>query len=74
MGTVELLRSNDAVLVSFVTALLADAGIEHNVADAHMSVIEGSIGALPRRVLVAQERYSEAHNLLSDAGIPMDAR
>jgi hypothetical protein len=46
---IELLRSTDPVLVSFVTSLLLDAGIEHSIADAHMSVIEGSIGALPSR-------------------------
>lgn len=70
---VELLRSNDPVLMSFVRSLLLDAGIEHSVADAHMSVIEGSIGALPSRLLVAQDQYSDAHRLLVDAGVPLEA-
>ena len=48
----ELLRTNDVVLISFVEALLRDAGIDHFVADQNMSVIEGSLGILPRRVLV----------------------
>ena len=65
---VELLRSNDPVLVSFVQSLLLDAGIEHTVEDTHMSVIEGSIGALPRRVLVADAQEAEAKQLLEDAG------
>jgi hypothetical protein len=66
---IELLRSNDPVLVSFVTSLLLDAGIEHSIADAHMSVIEGSIGALPRRILVTHEQYDDACRLLADAGV-----
>jgi hypothetical protein len=69
---IELLRSNDPVLVSFVTSLLLDAGIEHNVADSHMSVIEGSIGALPGRILVPESRYNDAARLLADAGVPID--
>lgn len=65
----ELLRTNDAVLVSFVEALLRDATIAYHVADRNMSVIEGSIGAFQRRVLVAGERLDEARCLLSDAGL-----
>jgi hypothetical protein len=70
---IELLRSNDPVLVSFVASLLLDAGIEHNVADSHMSVIEGSIGALPSRILVAESQHDDAIQLLADAGVPIDA-
>ena len=69
---IELLRSNDPVLMSFVGSLLEDAGIEHTVADTHMSVIEGSIGALPSRVLVAEDRYGEACQLLAEAGVTID--
>ena len=72
VGVMELLRSNNPVLMSFVASLLLDAGIEHAVADAHMSVIEGSIGALPSRILVAEEQHDDACNLLVDAGIPVD--
>jgi Putative prokaryotic signal transducing protein len=66
---IELLRTNDPVLISFATSLLADAGIDHTVADAHMSVIDGSIGALPRRIMVVDDRLTEAQGLLADAGI-----
>jgi hypothetical protein len=52
--------------------LLRDAGIEHAMADVHMSVIEGSIGALPTRILVADEQRDEACRLLADAGIPIN--
>jgi len=69
---VELLRSNDPVLLSFATSLLLDSGIEHTIADSHMSVIEGSIGALPSRLLVADDRYDDAQRLLADAGVPVD--
>lgn len=67
----ELLRSNDPVLISFATSVLLDAGIEHTVTDSHMSVIEGSIGALARRLLVPADRYDDALQLLTDAGIPV---
>lgn len=68
---VELLRSNDPVLMSFAASLLEDAGIEHDVVDSHMSVIEGSIGALPSRLLVEQDRHDEARQLLVEAGVPV---
>ena len=70
---VELMRSNDPVLISFVTSLLSDAKIQHAVADAHMSVIDGSIGAIPRRIMVTPEQRDEARQLLQDAGVPAGA-
>lgn len=66
---IELVRTNDAVVISFIEALLRDAGIEFIVADQNMSVLEGSIGVLPRRVLVHEEDLDEAKGLLADAGI-----
>ena len=65
----ELLRSNDAVLISYVSALLEEEGIDFMVADTNMSVLEGSIGALPRRVLVASDTAKRARSLLTGAGI-----
>ena len=65
----ELLRTNDPVLVSAVEALLSGAGIDHFVADQNMSVLDGSIGVLPRRMLVPEDRYAEARKLLQDAGL-----
>ena len=64
-----LLRSNDAVLLSYVGALLEEADIGFIVADTNMSVLEGSIGILPRRVLVENERIGQARSLLTEAGI-----
>jgi hypothetical protein len=65
----ELLRSNDPVLISYVSALLEEEGIAFMVADTNMSVLEGSIGALPRRVLVARDESGRARALLTGAGI-----
>ncbi len=65
----ELLRTNDPVLVSFVESLLREAEIAFHVADLNMSVVEGSIGAFPRRVLVGDDAMDEARRLLIDAGL-----
>ena len=63
----ELLRSNDLVRISWIQALLADSKIETVVLDTHMSVLEGSIGILPRRVMVLEEDYQRAKRVLRDA-------
>jgi len=65
----ELLRTNDVVLISFVGSLLQDAGIGHVVLDANTSVVEGSLGVLPRRVMVEEDRLVMAKRLLADADI-----
>ncbi len=65
----ELLRSNDAVVISFVDALLNESGIGHSIADEHMSILDGSIGALPRRVLVSEDDLAPAQRILRDAGL-----
>ena len=65
----ELLRTNDLVLISYVEALLRDAGIAAFTVDQNMSVIEGSLGVLPRRVLVPDDRLGEARAILKAAGI-----
>ena len=65
----ELIRTNDMVLISFVEVLLRDAGIVHMVVDQNMSVIEGSLGVLPRRVLVDSDSVAAARRLLEDAGV-----
>lgn len=64
----ELLKTNDMTLIAFVEALLKEAGIPYQVLDQNMSVIEGSIGILPRRVLVPSETLLEARTLVADAG------
>ncbi|WP_156756967.1 putative signal transducing protein [Actinokineospora pegani] len=63
----ELIRSNNAVLLSFAASLLAEAGIDHHLAHSHDAMLEGSIGVVQQRLLVAPDRYDEAHKLLVDA-------
>jgi Putative prokaryotic signal transducing protein len=64
----EVLRSNDAVRLSWLVALLADAGIAAVVFDTHTSILEGSIGALQRRLMVDEEDHAKALRVLKDAG------
>ncbi|MDJ1157814.1 DUF2007 domain-containing protein [Chelatococcus sp. SYSU_G07232] len=71
---VELIRTNDLVVIGFAEALLEEAGIACFVADGHMSVLEGSIGALQRRVLVPAEDVERARRLLRGAGLAKELR
>ncbi len=64
----ELIRTNDPVRLSFLSALLADEGIEAVVLDTHTSILEGSIGALPRRLMVREEDALRATRILEGAG------
>jgi len=70
----ELVRTNDPVTLSFIEALLKERDIAHMVLDLNMSVLEGSLGILPRRVLVEDARYSEAVRLLGSAGLDKELR
>jgi hypothetical protein len=63
-----VVTTNDIVRLSFLRALLADAGIDVTVLDAHASAIEGSIGAIPRRLVVATEDEARARRVLVEAG------
>ena len=65
----ELIRTNDAVLVSAVVALLESADIRPVVFDQNMSVLEGSLGVLPRRILVESDKIGRARKILTEAGI-----
>jgi hypothetical protein len=65
----ELLRSNDAVLLSYVSSLLEGDAIGFMVADANMSVLEGSLGVLPRRILVESDKIRRARKILTEAGM-----
>ena len=70
----ELVRTNDIVLVSAVGALLDGAHIHHLVLDQNMSIIEGSLGVLPRRILVHEDDNREARQILADAGLAHELR
>ena len=71
---VELIRTNDVVLIGFVQSLLEQARIPVLVADNHISVLEGSIGAFPRRVLVPEDHAMQARRLVIDAGLRTELR
>lgn len=64
---VELVRTNDLVHLSWVQAVLKAARIHHLVLDVHMSSVEGSIGILPRRLMVAEEDRDRAQRALREA-------
>src|SRR4029079_9882242 len=70
----ELVRTNNAVLITAIEALLKAADIPHVVLDRHMSVLEGSLGILPRRILVDDEHQYYARQLLADAGLAHELR
>lgn len=70
----EIVRTNNAVLISAVRALLDGADIPSLVLDENMSVLEGSIGMLPRRVMVPEEDAQDARKLLEDAGLGHELR
>jgi len=66
----ELLRTNNFVYLSFAQAVLKDAGIDVLVFDSHMSVMEGSLGVLPRRLMVADDDLAHAKKVLAEAEPP----
>jgi hypothetical protein len=68
------MRTNDVVLVSAVGALLDGANIHHLVLDQNMSVIEGSLGIIPRRILVHEDDDLQARRVLTDAGLAHELR
>jgi hypothetical protein len=68
-GMKDLIRTNNMVLISFIETLLTESGIAYFVADQHISATEGSIGLFPRRIMVEDDRLTEARTLLSDAGL-----
>jgi len=65
----ELLRTNDIVLISYIESMLNDAGIPHYVMDTNMSVVEGSIGVLPRRIMVNSDQINQARRIVKEADI-----
>ena len=64
----ELLRSNEIVFLSWAEAILKSEGVETFVLDGYMSVLEGSVIAIPRRMMVFEEDYARACKVLENAG------
>ena len=71
---IELIRANDLVLIGFVQSLLESERIPVLVADGHISVLEGSIGAFPRRLLVPTDWAPKARRLIVEAGLGAELR
>lgn len=65
----ELLRTTDIVLLTYVNSLLSDVSVPVLIADGHVSSVQGSIGAFPRRVLVAAEDWDKSVSVLTAAGL-----
>ncbi|MFV0246282.1 MAG: DUF2007 domain-containing protein [Qingshengfaniella sp.] len=68
----ELLRTNDPTLIAFATALLQGEGIDCFAMDVHMSVLEGSLGILPQRLMVRPGDHARAREILADHEIDLD--
>ncbi|SLN68086.1 hypothetical protein PSA7680_03598 [Pseudoruegeria aquimaris] len=71
VGMKELMRTNDPTLIAFAKALLQGEGIDCFEMDVNMSVLEGSIGVLPRRILVRSQDHFRAAAVLRDNEIPV---
>ena len=69
----ELLRTNDITLIPLARMLLAEEGIDSFELDVNMSVLEGSIGILPRRLMVRRDQIDRARRLLREAGVQFEA-
>lgn len=67
-----VLKTNDPVRLDFAQVVLTDAGIGSIVLDAHASVMDGSLGILPRRLMVADDDFRRAEQLLRDGLAPVD--
>lgn len=64
-----LVRTNDLSVIAFVEALLSEAKIDYLILDQHMSILEGSLGIIPRRILVEDEMLSSARRILQNADL-----
>ena len=62
------MRSNDPVLISYILALLADEEIDAVVLDEYTSILEGSIGAIQKRIMVLEEDLERGKQILEDIG------
>jgi len=63
----DVLKTTDPVLLNFAEAVLTDAGIDSVVFDSHMSIMDGSLGILPRRLMVIESDYEHARSVLAAA-------
>ena len=64
-----LIATNNLVTISYVEALLKDAGLDYLILDQNMSILEGSIGIIPRRLMVVETEWYKASQILEAAGL-----
>lgn len=69
MAMKELMATNNLVTISYVESLLDDAQIDFLILDQNMSILEGSLGIIPKRVMVTDDELLTARRLLNDAGL-----
>ncbi|MFO1203393.1 MAG: DUF2007 domain-containing protein [Tabrizicola sp.] len=67
----ELLRTTDPTVIAFATVLLEGEGIAAFPLDVHMSILDGSLGMLPQRLMVADRDHFRASAILLDNDIPL---
>lgn len=68
----ELLRTNDITLIPLARAVLEDEGIDSFELDVNMSILEGSIGILPRRLMVRSDEIDDARRVLREYGVKFE--
>ena len=68
----QLMRTTDPTSIAFAQALLQGEGIDCFEMDVNMSVLEGSIGIFPRRLMVREADYDRAARALRDNGLDVD--
>jgi hypothetical protein len=71
---IEIVRTNYLVMISVIESLLTQEGVPYFIADQHMSAMEGSLGFLPRRIMVETEQRGRARRLLREAGLAAELR
>jgi Putative prokaryotic signal transducing protein len=71
---IEIVRTNDLVMISLIESLLTQEGVPFFIADQHMSAVEGSLGFLPRRIMVESAQRERAWRLLQEAGLAAELR
>lgn len=65
----ELFRTNNPVVISYVTHLLVEAGIMTHILDQNISILEGSIGIFPRRIMVGDDDLADAREIIEKADL-----
>jgi hypothetical protein len=71
---VEILRTNDLVIINVIESILTAERIAYFVADQNMAAVEGSLGFLPRRIMVDRREEGRARRVLAEAGLAGELR